>query len=265
MLETVDFSLPSLPKDEYKPLRDELMERLVVLQQQARGARRGAGGAVRRMERRRQGQPHLRPHVPSGCARDQRVCDREPGREGRALLRGRRVRRDGVLSHHAGVLEGARHARGPSRSTIAAGTPRRWQHMLYTEFGSLSIKDGASDKAKRKAVAAAMAEAREERHIDALRRYLNSVADFERQLVDDGYLVVKFFVHVTRGGPEEAPRAAARRPGHALARGQGQAGAHRQLRGGVPALRQPPGGAAISPMRRGTSSTARTSAARTSR
>ena len=31
-----------------------------------------------------------------------------------------------------------------------------------------------------------------------LRRYLTSASDFERQLADDGYLVVKFFVHVTK-------------------------------------------------------------------
>ena len=43
-----------------------------------------------------------------------------------------------------------------------------------------------------------MAEARDERHIDVLRRYLTSASDFERQLADDGYLVVKFFVHVTK-------------------------------------------------------------------
>ena len=35
-------------------------------------------------------------------------------------------------------------------------------------------------------------------HIDVLRRYLTSASDFERQLADDGYLVVKFFVHVTK-------------------------------------------------------------------
>ena len=68
--------------------------------------------------------------------------------------------------------------------------------MLYTEFGKLSLK--ASKRKGQKAVAAAMAEARDERHIDVLRRYLTSASDFERQLADDGYLVVKFFVHVTK-------------------------------------------------------------------
>ena len=36
MLETVDFSLEPLAKEEYKVRRDKLMEQLVVLQQQAR-------------------------------------------------------------------------------------------------------------------------------------------------------------------------------------------------------------------------------------
>ena len=43
-----------------------------------------------------------------------------------------------------------------------------------------------------------MREAAEERHIDALRGALASSADFEKQLTDDGYVVVKFFVHVTK-------------------------------------------------------------------
>ena len=38
MLETVDFSEKTLPKDEYRARRDALTERLVVLQQQARVA-----------------------------------------------------------------------------------------------------------------------------------------------------------------------------------------------------------------------------------
>ena len=40
-------------------------------------------------------------------------------------------------------------------------------------------------------------QASEERAENALDRQITSAADFERQLVDDGYLVVKFFVHVT--------------------------------------------------------------------
>lgn len=197
MLETVDFSLPSLPKDEYKPLRDELMERLVVLQQQAR--ERGVGLVVLF-------------EGWNGAGKGSRISDLMYHLDARATsvyvtenldvkaARSFAGAECGVTGFYPTMQEFWK-ALG-MRGTITF-YDRGWytsavQHMLYTEFGSLSIKDGASNKAKRKAVAAAMAEAREERHIDALRRYLNSVADFERQLVDDGYLVVKFFVHVTR-------------------------------------------------------------------
>ena len=44
MLETVDFTRPDLEKDEYKRQHDELVDKLVVLQQQARS--RGAGLVV---------------------------------------------------------------------------------------------------------------------------------------------------------------------------------------------------------------------------
>ena len=38
MLETIDFSAKKIKKEEYKPVHDELIERLVLLQQQARSA-----------------------------------------------------------------------------------------------------------------------------------------------------------------------------------------------------------------------------------
>ena len=41
MLESVDLSRPPLPKEEYKPRRDALMEELVVLQQEA--VKKGVG------------------------------------------------------------------------------------------------------------------------------------------------------------------------------------------------------------------------------
>ena len=77
------------------------------------------------------------------------------------------------------------------------------QRMLYAEYGDLvlggrSAEGGENAKEKGRPMAAAIAEARDERHIDSLRRALTSAADFERQLVDDGYLVTKFFVHVTK-------------------------------------------------------------------
>ena len=79
----------------------------------AASARTGCGPrrAVRGVGRRRQGKPHLRSHVPPRRARHERARHREPRRGGRARLRGVRVRRHRLLSCHAAVLAGARHAR----------------------------------------------------------------------------------------------------------------------------------------------------------
>ena len=101
-----------------------------------------------------------------------------------------------ALPIHAAVLERAGHARH-HRSTTAVGIPRRCSACCYTQFGDVKIKNGKVKRPKA-AVARAVHEAAEERHIDALRGALASSADFEKQLTDDGYVVVKFFVHVTK-------------------------------------------------------------------
>ena len=69
MLETVDFSLEPLSKDAYKARRDELMEQLVVLQQQARVQGVGLVVLFEGWERRRQGQPYL----PISCTTSMRA------------------------------------------------------------------------------------------------------------------------------------------------------------------------------------------------
>ena len=61
MLETVDFSLEPLSKDDYKPRRDELMEQLVVLQQQARAQGVGLVVLFEGWNGAGKGQSHLRP------------------------------------------------------------------------------------------------------------------------------------------------------------------------------------------------------------
>ena len=83
------------------------------------------------------------------------------------------------------------------------------QHMLYTEFGKLSPESlqaqGPESRRGRHGRGA-----RRNAYIGrCLRRYLTSASDFERQLADDGYLVVKFFVHVTKEAQKEAPHAPA--------------------------------------------------------
>lgn len=197
MLETVDFSLKPLPKEDYKLRRDELMEQLVVQQQQARS--QGVGLVVLF-------------EGWDGAGKGSRISDLMYNLDARATsvyvtenldVKAARAfpgAAYGVTGYYPAMQEfwkslGERgtitfYARGWYTSAV--------QHMLYAEYGELSLKDEDKSKNKQKTVAAAIAEARDERHIDTLHRYLSSAADFEKQLVDDGYLVVKFFMHVTK-------------------------------------------------------------------
>ncbi|WP_080799065.1 polyphosphate--AMP phosphotransferase [Arabiibacter massiliensis] len=200
MLETVDFSLPQLPKDEYKERRDELMERLVVLQQQAR--ERGIGLVVLF-------------EGWDGAGKGSRISDLMYHLDARATsvyvtenldvkaARGFPGAKHGVTGFYP-MMQQFWQALG-MRGTITF-YDRGWytaatQRMLYTEYGELSLGSRKGDR--KKPVAAAIAEARDERHIDTLRSSLASAADFEKQLVDDGYLIVKFFVHVTKEAQKE--------------------------------------------------------------
>ena len=154
MLETVDFSEKTLPKDEYKARRDALTERLVVLQQQACVA--GVGLVVLF-------------EGWNGAGKGSRISDLLYNLDARATI--------------------TFYDRGWYTSAV--------QRMLYTQFGEVKIKNGKVLH-PRATVARAVREAAEERHIDALRGALASSADFEKQLTDDDYVVVKFFVHVTK-------------------------------------------------------------------
>ena len=196
MLETVDFSEKTLPKDEYKARRDALTERLVVLQQQARVA--GVGLVVLF-------------EGWNGAGKGSRISDLLYNLDARATSV---YVTENFNAVDAASFPGAEHGVGGfypmmqqfwkalgGRGTITF-YDRGWytsavQRMLYTQFGEVKIKNGKVLH-PRAMVARAVREAAEERHIDALRGALASSADFEKQLTDDGYVVVKFFVHVTK-------------------------------------------------------------------
>lgn len=200
MLETVDFSLDTLPKEEYKARRDELVDQLVVLQQQAR--EQGVGLVVLF-------------EGWNGAGKGSRISDLMYNLDARATsvyvtenldvkaARDFAGAENGVSDFYPTMQE-FWQALG-MRGTITF-YDRGWytsavQRMLYTQFGDVRIK-----KPKVKGggkIEQAMAEAHGERHIDALRGALSSAADFERQLADDGYVVVKFFVHVTKEGQKK--------------------------------------------------------------
>ncbi len=195
MLESVDFSLEPLDKASYKEQHDALMDRLVVLQQQARSAGvglvvlfegwNGAGKGSRisdlmyRLDAR-----STSVHVTENL--DVKALQDFPG----SLY--------GVTGMHPSMEEFWRSLgeRGTMTFYDRGWYTAAMQHMLYSVFGEIALQKRSRAKSK-KAVSLAMEKAREERHIDTLHRYLTSAADFESQLVDDGYVVVKFFVHVT--------------------------------------------------------------------
>ena len=200
MLESVDLSRPPLSKEEYKPRRDALMEELVVLQQEA--VKKGVGLVVLF-------------EGWNGAGKGSRISDLMYNLDARATsvyvtedldvkaARSFAGARQGVTGFYP-VMQEFWRALGPrgaitfyDRGWYTAAT----QHLLYTEFGALSLggPGGGAGKGGKKAgkkAVAAVERARDERHIDFLHRYLTSAADFEQQLVDDGYVVVKFFVHV---------------------------------------------------------------------
>lgn len=196
MLEKIDFTQEPLQKEAYKTKRDALMEKLVVLQQQAR--EKGVGLVVLF-------------EGWNGAGKGSRISDLMYNLDARATsvyvtenmdikdARAFAGAENGVTGFYP-VMQEFWKSLG-QRGTITF-YDRGWytaalQHMLYTEFGKLKLTGKKKDREIQRAVTMAIAEAREERHVDTLRQYLTSAEDFERQLVDDGYVVVKFFVHVT--------------------------------------------------------------------
>ena len=205
MLETVDFSLDPLAKSEYKVQCDDLMERMVVLQQRARVE--GVGLVVLF-------------EGWNGAGKGSRISDLMYHMDARATsvhvmenldvaaARAFTGTSEGVTGFYP-VMQEFWKSLG-ERGTITF-FDRGWytaaiQHLLYTVFGDISFMDTKhhkSKKAARKAAEKVAEYASYERHIDTLARFIESTADFERQLVDDGYVVVKFFVHVRQEAQRE--------------------------------------------------------------
>ncbi|WP_165046032.1 MULTISPECIES: polyphosphate--AMP phosphotransferase [unclassified Adlercreutzia] len=185
MLETVDFSREPLSKETYKPRKDELMKELVVLQQQAR--ERGVGLVVLF-------------EGWDGAGKGSRISDLMYNLDARATSVHVTENFDAKAAREFAGSKYGVTGFFPSmqefwmslgmRGTITF-YDRGWytmamQHMLYEEYGDQSAKKGKKHD--------------EGSAIRALRHHLASVGDFEKQLVDDGYLIVKFFVHMTKEG-----------------------------------------------------------------
>ena len=180
MLETVDFSCEDLPKEQYKKQYKQLIEKLVVLQQQTRSKNIGLVVLFEGW---------------SGAGKGSRISD---------LMYNLDARATSVHVTHDLEIQDAQAFAG-SKNGVTGFFPfmqefwqalgergtitfydRGWytaamQQVLYNMFGALHLpKDFEPQKPEV--------------------IYADSIVDFEQQLVSDGYLVVKFFVHVSKDG-----------------------------------------------------------------
>lgn len=178
MLERVDFSITPLPKDEYKLRRGAAIDRLVALQQQAR--REGVGLVVLF-------------EGWNGAGKGSRISDLMYELDARATsvhvtedldrktLKRFPGRKYGVTGFFPDMQEfwAALGERGCitfyDRGWYTIGT----QRLLHSESRK------PSDTARR------------------LSRCLAAAEDFEQMLTDNGYAVVKFFLHMTKRGQKK--------------------------------------------------------------
>ena len=173
MLEKVDFSKKKMKKEAYKEQWDALLSKLVVLQQRAHNEGMGLVVLFEGW---------------NGAGKGSRISDLMYNLDARSTgvyvgldldpetereFAGREL---GVTGYYP-IMQDFWKALGERNSITFYD--RGWysaviQHMLHNAPAKLLLpKD-------------------EERH------YLDSIHDFERQLVADGYIVVKFFVHMTK-------------------------------------------------------------------
>ena len=180
MLEKVDFNVSDISKDEYKPVYDELVKRLVVLQQQAHekgvglvvlfegwdGA--GKGGRISDLLYKLDAR-HTTVHVTESY----NVKTARKFREGKL----------GATDFFPPMQQFWRALDARGNMTIY---DRGWyttaiQQQLYTAESSMDDFDNLDP-----------------RDVQAILAKIDSIESFERQLVDDGYIVVKFFLHIQR-------------------------------------------------------------------
>ena len=173
MLEQVDFHKEKLSKEEYKPVYDKLISKLVVLQQKA--VEKGAGLVVLF-------------EGWNGAGKGSRISDLMYNLDARAT--------SVYVSPDVAVDD---YEEFPGRKNGVTG-----YYPLMHEFWEVLGERGHITFYDRgwytKATEMMLSQSPTERvvpRVDA-RHYLDSIEDFEQQLTDDGYVVVKFFVHVRK-------------------------------------------------------------------
>jgi polyphosphate kinase 2 (PPK2 family) len=204
MLEQVDFSAEKMSKEEYKPLHKELISKLVVLQQKARSE--GIGLVVLF-------------EGWGGAGKGSRISD---------LMYELDARATSVHVTEDFDLEAARKFAGTEwgvtdfqpvmqefwealgeRGTITF-YDRGWytaaiDQALFelTDANEENFKKLAKKVKGRPLVEDGASKARGEFHGDVVASYQRIAHNFEQMLVDDGYIVIKLFVHVSKSAQKK--------------------------------------------------------------
>ncbi|MBO4352829.1 MAG: polyphosphate--AMP phosphotransferase [Eggerthellaceae bacterium] len=197
MLEQIDFTAEKLDRDAFKSQYKELIKKLVVLQQQARSAGVGIVALFEGW---------------GGAGKGSRISDLMYELDARATsvyvtedldfdhLRDFAGRNWGVQDFFP-VMQQFWKSLG-ERGTITF-YDRGWYaaciRQTLFELASGSKGNGMAKLAKKNGVAQDWTEiARGEFHGNVVASYQTIAHNFERMLVDDGYIVIKLFVHVTK-------------------------------------------------------------------
>lgn len=180
MLESIDINQPKLSKEEYKPYHDTLVDRLVVLQQEAKKAGtgvvvlfegwKGAGKGSRISD--------LIYHLDARGVSVHVTEDFDPEEAQRT-----RSNDFGATGYYP-TMQQFWKALGP-RDAITI-FDRGWYSALIDH---VSNEMRSVPNKKRKRI--------KKRTRATVERAIEEIRSFERQLVEDGYIVVKFFFHIT--------------------------------------------------------------------
>ncbi len=173
MLEQVDFKKDELPKGEYKKRYKELVEKLVVLQQKA--VNNGIGLVVLF-------------EGWNGAGKGSRISD---------LMYNLDARATSVYVSPDVDTEEYKHFPGRKHGVSGFYPLMKEFWEVLGERGDITFYDrGWYSKATELMLTHSTSELVLPR--EGTRHYLESIRDFEEQLVSDGYVVVKFFMHVRK-------------------------------------------------------------------
>ena len=196
MLEKVDFNAEKLTREEYKPLYKDLISKLIVLQQRARSA--GVGLVVLF-------------EGWGGAGKGSRISDLMYELDARATsvhvtedfdmaAAAQFAGREWGVSDYFPVMQQFWKALG-QRGDITFYDRGWYSAGIDQALFELTNGEGRSavDKLAERGVGEDWtAVARDEFHTNVVASYQRIAHNFERMLVDDGYLVIKLFVHVSK-------------------------------------------------------------------